>query len=350
MPCGSVLPGMVGRIPAGRVAPSPVGVVVLPVDGLGVGVGELDADGLAEMVTAPDAGAGAVALLDLAVADSVACLPAAVPDGTFTFACSSSELPLAIPPTAQLRPLADGQTVNVGVAELPATLPLIVTLTALAAPPDGQTQIAYLAESPGCRLDLVEIGCTSRQSCGFALVAVGVGVGVGLADPEPELGEGVGVGSDVELALAEAELVGLTAAELALDDAVGVAVALVLLLALALLLPLALLLALMFGVALLVDLLVDLLLALAVAFGVLAGSNAASRVTVICPAGSMRAALAAAGGEPHWLGAAAAVTAASAGLAVPSRPPAIPDDTMAAPATAPSAVVADRADFMAVLS
>ena len=340
---------MVGRIPAGRVAPTPVDVVVLPVDGVGVGVGELDADGLAEMVTAPDAGAGAVALLDLAVADSVACLPAAVPDGTFTFACSSSELPLAIPPTAQLRPLADGQTVNVGVAELPATLPLIVTLTALAAPPDGQTQIAYLAESPGCRLDLVEIGCTSRQSCGFALVAVGVGVGVGLADPEPELGEGVGVGSDVELALAEAELVGLAAAELALDDAVGVAAAddaVGVAAALALLLPLAL----MFGVALLVDLLVDLLLALAVAFGVLAGSNAASRVTVICPAGSMRAALAAAGGEPHWLGAAAAVTAASAGLAVPSRPPAIPDDTMAAPATAPSAVVADRADFMAVLS
>lgn len=138
VPCGSVLPGMVGRIPAGRVAPTPAGVV----DGVGVGVGELDADGLAVMVTAPDAGAGAVASLDLPVADSVACLPAVVPDGTFTLACSSSEVPLDMPPTVQVRPLADGQTVNVGVTELLATLPLIVTLTPLAAPPDGQTQIA----------------------------------------------------------------------------------------------------------------------------------------------------------------------------------------------------------------
>lgn len=119
-------------------APTPDGVIV----GVGVGVGELDADGLAVMVTAPDAGAGAVALLDLPVDDSVACLPAAVPDGTFTLACSSSEVPLDMPPTVQVRPLADGQTVNVGVTELPATLPLIVTLTPLAAPPAGQTQIA----------------------------------------------------------------------------------------------------------------------------------------------------------------------------------------------------------------
>ena len=93
-------------------------------------------------MTAPDAGAGAVASLDLAVADSVACLPAAVPDGTFTFACSSSELPLLMPPTVQVVPLADGHTVKVGVAEPLATLPLIVTLIPLAAPPDGQTQIA----------------------------------------------------------------------------------------------------------------------------------------------------------------------------------------------------------------
>ena len=140
VPWVSVLPGTVGRIPAGRVAPTPGGVV--PVVGVGVGVGEDDADGLAVMVTAPDAGGGAEASLDLAVADSVACLPAAVPDGTFTFACSSSELPLAIPPTVQVRPLADGHTENVGVAELLATLPLIVTLIPLAAPPDGQTQIA----------------------------------------------------------------------------------------------------------------------------------------------------------------------------------------------------------------
>ena len=135
-----MLPGTVGRIPAGRVAPTPLGMVVS--DGLGVGVGEDDAAGLAVMVTAPDAGAGAVASLDLAVADSVACLPAAVPDGTFTLACSSSELPLLMPPTVQVRPLADGHTVKVGVTEPLATLPLTVTLIPLAAPPDGQTQIA----------------------------------------------------------------------------------------------------------------------------------------------------------------------------------------------------------------
>ena len=182
------------------------------------------------------------------------------------------------------------------------------------------------------------IGCTSRHIWTDDLVEVGVGVGVA----EPVVG--VGVGSDVALGLTEAELVGLAAAELdALEgDVVGVAAALALLLAEALLL------ALMSGVALLVPL--DLLLALAVALGVLAGRNAASRITVVCPAGTVRAALAAAGGEPHTLGAAAAVTAASAGVAAPSSPPAMPDDTMAAPATAPSAVVADRADFMAVLS
>lgn len=167
-----------------------------------------------------------------------------------------------------------------------------------------------------------------------------MGVGVGLADPEPLLGDGVGVGSEVALGLAEAELLGLAAELDELDDALGVAAALVLLLAVALLL------ALLFGVALLLDLLA---LALAVAFGVLAGWNAASRMTAVCPAGMVRAALAAAGGEPQELGAATAVTAASAGLAPPSSPPAMPDDTMAAPATAPSAVVADRADFMAVL-
>lgn len=142
VPCESVLPGTVGRTPAGRVAPTLVGAGIVVMDGLGVGLGDVDAAGLAVMVTAPDAGAGAVASLDLAVADSVACLPAAVPDGTFTFACSSSELPLLMPPTVQVLPLADGHTVKVGVAELPATLPLIVTLIPLAAPPDGQTQIA----------------------------------------------------------------------------------------------------------------------------------------------------------------------------------------------------------------
>ena len=138
--CGSLTPGTVGRMPAGRVAPTPAGVVL--VVGVGDGDGECDAAGLAVMVTAPVAGGGAVASLDLAVPDSVACLPAAALAGTGTLAWSSSELPLAIPPTVQLPPLADGQTVNVGVTVFPATSALIVTLTPLAAPPDGQTQIA----------------------------------------------------------------------------------------------------------------------------------------------------------------------------------------------------------------
>jgi hypothetical protein len=184
---------------------------------------------------------------------------------------------------------------------------------------------------------LVVIGCTSRQSWTFAVV--GVGVGVGVADPD--VGDGVGVGSADELGLAEAELVGLAAAEL---EAAGVADALVVALALALLLAEAL--AVISGVALLLDL-AGVALALGVAFGVLAARKAASRATVVCPAGTRRAALAAAGGEPHMFG---AVTAASAGLAAPSSPPAMPVDTTAALATAPSAVVADRADFMAVLS
>jgi hypothetical protein len=130
-----------------------------------------------------------------------------------------------------------------------------------------------------------------------------------------------------------------------LAAALVVALALALVLLLAVALADALLLAVASGAALL--LLLD--LALAVALGVLAGRNAASSVTAVCPAGTLRSALAAAGGEPHALGA-EAVIAASAGLAAPSSPPAMPDDTMAAPATAPSAVVADRADFMAVLS
>jgi hypothetical protein len=66
----------------------------------------------------------------------------AVPFGTATLACSSSERPLATPPTLQVSPLVVGHTVNLGDALFPATLALIVTLTLLAAPPAGQTQIA----------------------------------------------------------------------------------------------------------------------------------------------------------------------------------------------------------------
>jgi hypothetical protein len=66
----------------------------------------------------------------------------AVPLGTAIVAWSSSEVPLAIPPTLQVRPLAVGHTVNLGATALLATLPLTVTVTPLAAPPAGQTQIA----------------------------------------------------------------------------------------------------------------------------------------------------------------------------------------------------------------
>jgi hypothetical protein len=65
-----------------------------------------------------------------------------VPLGTAAVACSSSEVPLAIPVALQLVPLAVGQTVNFGVTSLLAALPLMVTVTPLAAPPAGQTQIA----------------------------------------------------------------------------------------------------------------------------------------------------------------------------------------------------------------
>jgi hypothetical protein len=91
---------------------------------------------------APSAAGGAAASLALAVAVRLACFPAAVPLGTAIVAWSSSEVPLAIPPTLQVLPLAVGHTVNLGVTALLATLPLMVTVTPLAAPPAGQTQIA----------------------------------------------------------------------------------------------------------------------------------------------------------------------------------------------------------------
>jgi hypothetical protein len=109
--------------------------------GVGDGEGERLADGFAVILMAPAAAGGAEALLDLAVAVRVACLPA-VPLGTAIVAWSSSEVPLAIPPTLQVRPLAVGHTVNLGATALLATLPLTVTVTPLAAPPAGQTQIA----------------------------------------------------------------------------------------------------------------------------------------------------------------------------------------------------------------
>jgi hypothetical protein len=110
--------------------------------GVGDGEGECVADGFFVILMAPPDAGGAAASLELAVAVRTACLPAAVPLGTAIVAWSSSEVPLAIPPTLQVRPLAVGHTVNLGVAALLATLPLTVTVTPAAAPPAGQTQIA----------------------------------------------------------------------------------------------------------------------------------------------------------------------------------------------------------------
>ena len=113
---------------------------------VGVGVGDGDDecfdDGFAVILMAPSAAGGAVASLALAVAVRAMSLPAAVLLGTAAVAWSSSEVPLAIPPTLQVRSLADGHTVNLGVTVLLAALLLMVTLTPLAAPPAGHTQIA----------------------------------------------------------------------------------------------------------------------------------------------------------------------------------------------------------------
>ncbi len=136
--------GTVGRIPAGNVAPRPVPVGVVLLVGVGVGDGECECfcDGFAVTLMAAPAAGGAVASLALAVAVRVMSLPAAMPPGTAADAWSSSEEPLPIPPILQVRPLAVGQTVNLGVTPLLAALPVMVTLTPLAAPPAGHTQIA----------------------------------------------------------------------------------------------------------------------------------------------------------------------------------------------------------------
>jgi hypothetical protein len=117
-----------------------------PVDGeleAGVGVGDGEGfDGFAVILMAPFAAGGEVASLALAVAVRVMSWPTAVLLGTAAVACSSSEVPLVIPPTVHVAPLAVGQTVNLGVTFLLAALLLMVTLTLLAAPPAGHTQIA----------------------------------------------------------------------------------------------------------------------------------------------------------------------------------------------------------------
>ncbi len=139
---GTTANGTVGRTPAGSVAPRPVPVEPEVGVGVGDGEGEWVADGFAVILMAASAAGGAAASLPAAAAVRTACLPAAVPLGTAIVAWSSSEVPLAIPPTLQVRPLAVGQTVNLGLTALLATLPLMVTVTPLAAPPAGQTQIA----------------------------------------------------------------------------------------------------------------------------------------------------------------------------------------------------------------
>jgi len=181
-----------------------------------------------------------------------------------------------------------------------------------------------------------------------------VGLGDGLPEPDPvELGEGEAE-ADVEgllLGLDGALLLGEDEALLvALGVAVALVVALGVLLALALALAVALAVAealvLAEGEAELVDFVVVDLVGLAL--GVLDDENeSASRTRPVWPAGTVRAEEVEAGGWPHTLGAAALIVLASAGTLPPRRLPTIPDETMAAPATAPNAEDPDRADFMA---
>lgn len=118
--------------PGGRLAPTP------PMPGpVGVGVG----DALLAIVIDADAAGGAVASVDFPLAVSLTSLPGEADVGTVARACSSSAWPLFSAPTVQVIPLADGQTENRGVRAFPADA-LIFTVTPLAFPPAGQTQIA----------------------------------------------------------------------------------------------------------------------------------------------------------------------------------------------------------------
>ena len=79
----------------------------------------------------------------------------------------------------------------------------------------------------------------------------------------------------------------------------------------------------------------------------LAGEKeAASRTNAERLAGTERAAEVAAGGWPHPLGATAVTAVTPAAVLPPRRPPAMPEETMAAPAATPSTEKADQADFM----
>jgi hypothetical protein len=193
---------------------------------------------------------------------------------------------------------------------------------------------------------------TSRQSWAAGLVPVGLGLAdgldVGLPDPV-ELGEGE-ADADFDgllLGLVEALLLG---EDDALPVALGVAVALVVALAVGLAFAVALAEAEALAVAealVLAEGEAELLAFFLGAFDT--GSEATSRTTAVWPAGTVRAADVAAGGWPHRLGAATLAVLASAAVP-PRRLPAIPEDTMAALATMPSAEAPDREGFMAAPS
>jgi hypothetical protein len=212
---------------------------------------------------------------------------------------------------------------------------------------------------------LVVTAWTSRHSWTLDLVLVGVGLGLGegLLEPDPVgLGEGEADFEGLLLGLDEAPLLGEDEALLvAFGVAVALLVAFVVLVGVALAVALAVAVAVVVAVALAVAdawaVAEALVLAegeaelLDLAFsGVLdIGSEATSKTTTVWPAGTVRAAEVAAGGWPHTLGAATRTVLASAAVP-PRRPPAIPEETMAALATMPNAEAPDRADFMAAPS
>ena len=179
---------------------------------------------------------------------------------------------------------------------------------------------------------------------------VGLGLGDALPEPDPvELGEGEAeallLGLDEALLLAEALVLGVAEA---LFVALGVGVAL--LVALGVLLAVALAVGLALAVALGGGLAVSDWFVVAWDVGVPAEEiEAASRTIVVWLAGTERAAEVLAGGWPHTLVAAGRTVAASAAVP-PRRPPMIPEETMATPATMPNAEDPDRAEIMAAPS
>jgi hypothetical protein len=220
-------------MPPGSVAPRPDGIPPDPEDAEDVPVGFGVAGAVAEIAALAEAGAAAVAPVAFAAAVRVACWPVLAVFGTVTAASSSSAWPAASVPTVQVAPLADGQTEKWGVTAA-VTLALAVTAMPLAAPPDGQTQMAKLAVPPGCTE--VVTACTLTHSWTGGELAVGDGVGVGVGDLAVLLGVGFGVlGLGVGVAfvvvgsaagvLAAAVVLGVAAAVLAAAVAVGVAAA-----------------------------------------------------------------------------------------------------------------------------